>query len=480
MTRKLTSGVALLCLGLLLSGCGGGADESTQAGTHDHGGVPCSGDHSEEPASRPEEVSQDSHEHSDACSHEPVPQPEEASHDGHEHGDACGSHTEVDGQVYCGEHGLFEAECGICQPGLACELKPGEGLKIRLPSLESEAKASIVAERPRRGPSTTSVVAVGQLEFDQNRLAHITPLADGVVQRVFAEQGQKVRRGEVLAEINSSAIAEMKAALLTAFADETVASDALARERELFDKDMSSERALRDAEARHTAAMASHRAAERMLLDLGLTREAVERTVSEQEVSSVLPLVAPFDGTVIERDAVVGDLAEVGDRMFTVTDLSTLWVTLAVSEMDVARLRVGQPVVIRSGSLSSDIGGEVTWISSLLNERTRMAEVRAEVLNTDGSLRAGMFVDASITVGESPESLLVPRDTVYSFEGNPFVFVRLESDLYELRRVETGPASGRDTVVTAGLSDEEFVAVDQSYLLKSEFQKSRFGVGCAH
>jgi cobalt-zinc-cadmium efflux system membrane fusion protein len=386
----------------------------------------------------------------------------------------------VDGVPYCGEHDLYEAECGICQPGLACDLKPGEGLKIRLPSTESEAKASIVAEFPRRGPSSTNVVALGQLEFDQNRLAHVTPLADGVVQHVFAEQGQKVRRGDVLAEINSSAIAEAKAELLTAAADEAVASDALARERELFDKDMSSERALRDAEAQHTAAVASRRAAERMLLDLGLGSRALERIISEQEVSSVLPLTAPFDGTVIERDAVVGDLVEVGDRMFTVTDLSTLWVTLAVPERDVARLSVGQPVLARSATLGREIQGEITWISSLLNETTRMAEVRAEVPNPDESLRAGMFVDASIKVGESSESLLVPRDTVYSFEGSPFVFVRLESDLYELRRIETGSASGEDTVVTAGLSGEDLVAVDQSYLLKSEFQKSRFGVGCAH
>jgi cobalt-zinc-cadmium efflux system membrane fusion protein len=259
-----------------------------------------------------------------------------------------------------------------------------------------------------------------------------------------------------------------------------VASDDLSRERELFDLDMSSERALRDAEAQSTAATSRRRAAERLLLDLGLSRSALDRAVAEQEVSSVLPLAAPFDGTVIERDAVVGDLAEPGDRIFTVTDLSSLWVTLAVSESDVVRLRVGQPVAIRSATISRDIEGEVSWISSLLDETTRMAEVRVEIPNESESLRAGMFVDASITVGESAESLLVPRDTVYSFEGSPFVFVRLDSDLYELRRVATGPDSGDMVAVTAGLSGEELVAVDQSYMLKSEFQRSRFGVGCAH
>ena len=107
-----------------------------------------------------------------------------------------------------------------------------------------------------------------------------------------------------------------------------------------------------------------------------------------------------------------------------------------------------------------------------------MAEVRAEVANPDKSLRAGMFVDANITVGESAASLLVPRDTVHRFGGNPFVFVRLSADLYELRRVETTPASENLTAITAGLTESDLVAVEQSYLLKSEFQKSRLGAGC--
>jgi cobalt-zinc-cadmium efflux system membrane fusion protein len=357
---------------------------------------------------------------------------------------------------------------------------PGEGLKIRLPSTASESKARIVAANPRLGPARTSVDALGQLGLDMDRLAHITPLADGVVRRVSAELGQKVRRGEVLAELSSSRIAEAKAELLMALADETVSSEALSRERELFDGGMSSERDLQDAEARQTTALAGRRAAEQLLLDLGLDRQALERAVAEQEVGSALPLTAPFNGTVIERDAVIGDLVTVGERMFTVADLSTLWVSLAVSEGDVASLRVGQPVEIRSPSLGRELDGEITWISSRLNESTRMAEVRAEVPNLDESLRAGMYVDASIIVGEGSTSLFVPRDTVYHFEGEAFVFVRLESDLYELRRVQTGAASGDLAAVTAGLSEEDLVAVEQSYLLKSEFQKSRLGAGCVH
>ncbi len=380
--------------------------------------------------------------------------------------------------LFCGEHNVPELECGICQPALADKLEPGQGLKIRLPSLLSESKSHIVAKSPQPGPVQSSVHAVGELDFNLNRLVHITPLTAGIVRRVLVDLGQEVERGQILAELSSPAIAEAKAALHKAVAEETVASQALSREQDLFAKGLCSKLEFLDAEARHKTARASLRAAEQVLLNFGIDRQTLDLIVSEQEAESVLPLVAPFAGTVIERDAVVGDVVTVGDRMFSIADLGTLWLNLAVSERDVVNLGVGQRVEIRSRALDGEIAGKITWISSRLNETTRMAEVRAEVANRGGLLRAGMFVDASIIVGESSVSLLVPRDAVYRFGGRTFVFVRIAGDLYEVRRVETRTGPGNLTAVTAGLADSDLVAMEQSYLLKSEFQKSRLGAGC--
>lgn len=380
--------------------------------------------------------------------------------------------------LFCNEHNVPELECGICQPTLADGLQLGQGLKIRLPSTSSEEKARIVAAHPQAGQAGATVHAVGQLGFNLNRLVHITPLTDGVVRRVQADLGREVQRGDILAELSSPEIAEAKASLLKAVAEEKVSSEVLSRERDLFEKKVSSAQDFYAAEARHATALANLRAAEQMLLDLGFDQQRLDRIVSEQEARSLMPLTAPFDGTVIARDAVTGDVVSVGDAMFTVTDLSTLWLDLAVSEIDVVRLRVGQRVELRSPAIPHEVTGVITWISSRLNETTRMAEVRAEVSNADGLLRAGMFVDADIIVGDPSASLLVPRASVHRFGGKPFVFVRLDGDLYELRRVEVRPASESLTGVTAGLSDRDVVAVERSYLLKSEFQKSRLGAGC--
>jgi len=399
---------------------------------------------------------------------------EESSADSPETGRA----TSGSNALFCNEHSVAEVECGICQPALADNLKPGQGLKIRLPSVASESKANIVAKHPNPGPARSSVHAVGELIFNLNRLAHITPLTDGIVRRVHVDLGQEVNRGQVLAELSSPKIAEAKAELLRAVAEESVSSETLSRERDLFEQKLIAAQRLRDAEARHTTARASLRAAEQMLLDLGFDKQTLEQIVTEQEARSVVALVAPFAGTVIARDAVVGDVVTMGDQMFSVADLNTLWLKLAVTERDVVGLRVGQRVEIRSRALDREITGAITWISSRLDETTRMAEVRAEVANPDRSLRAGMFVEGDITVGESSASLLLPRDAVHRFGGNPFVFVRLAGDLYELRRVEIRAAQQNLTAVTAGLTERDLVAVEQSYLLKSEFQKSRLGAGC--
>ena len=380
--------------------------------------------------------------------------------------------------LYCGEHNVPEVECGICQPTLADELRPGQGLKIRLPSTASERKARIVAKQAQQGPAQSGVHAVGELRFNQNRLANITPAADGIVRRIHVDLGHRVESGQPLAELSSPRIAEAKAELLKAAAEENVAAEALSREKDLFERGLVADQRIRDVEARYATARATLRAAEQMLLDLGFDRQGLDRIVAAQEASSTLELVAPFAGTVIERDAVIGNVVSVGDRMFAVADLSTLWLSLAVSEQAVSSVRVGQRVEIHSDALGQRVEGHVTWISSRINETTRMAELRAEVPNPDGKLRAGMFVDANIIVEERSATLLLPRDTVHHFGGKAFVFVRVAKDLYELRRVETVPASTRLTAVTAGLGASEPVAVEQSYLLKSEFQKSRLGAGC--
>jgi cobalt-zinc-cadmium efflux system membrane fusion protein len=104
--------------------------------------------------------------------------------------------------------------------------------------------------------------------------------------------------------------------------------------------------------------------------------------------------------------------------------------------------------------------------------------VRAEIPNRDHALRAGTFVTARITARDDRSSLMIDRDSLYLIDGHNFVFVRRADDLYELRCVEARPVSADEVVLVAGLRGGEQVVTKRSYLVKSEFQKSRLGAGC--
>ena len=384
----------------------------------------------------------------------------------------------VESRLQCGEHRVPEAECGICHPDLTATLAPGAGLKIRFVSAQSAAKAGVTTALATRAPSRTEIAAVGEFRYNGNRMVRVTPLVEGIVRRVHTDLGRHVAAGAVLAEIASPRIAEAKATFLEAMAEETVAEQALARERELHERELTSEREFLEAQSRHAAARAVRISAQQSLIDVGFAPAEVEQIASGASAGSTLRLRAPFAGTVIERNAVDGNVVQSGDALFVIADLDLLWLVLSVHEGDAARVRPGQHVEVRSNALGRTTSGVVTWVASRLDEATRMVQVRVEVPDPRREWKAGMFVDARISVDTGALGFLVDDDAIHRFDGNPFVFIRVSDDLYEVRRVALAGVAGRRAVIGAGLDGSEQVVTARSFLVKSEFQKSRLGAGC--
>jgi cobalt-zinc-cadmium efflux system membrane fusion protein len=373
---------------------------------------------------------------------------------------------------------MSETECGICHPELAETLQPGAGLKIRFPSTASAEKAGISTSYPTRESSGHTVSAVGELGYNLNRLARVTPLASGVVREVHAELGDTVEPGAPLVTIASPAIASAKADFLSAVAKETAARRTFERETELVEKNVSPESDLIDARAALSTVSAERAAAEQNLRDLGFTAGEVDAVARGDSPGSTVTLRAPFAGTIVARDAVPGDVVSVGTELLRLADLSELWVTIAVPERDAAGIAPGQFVAVRSETADLETTATVTWVASHLNESTRMAEVRATIDNPTRGWKAGMFVNAQIQTGATAAGLAVPTGAVHRFGGHPFVFVEAGDGLYEVRRVDLSGRAGGLAFVSAGLSGDDLVVTAQSFLVKSEFQKSRLGAGC--
>lgn len=392
------------------------------------------------------------------------------SHAGHDHGghDAGGEGGEgahVQGGI-CMEHNVAEDACGICNPDKIAGLKPGESLQLRLPSSKSAEVAGVTSAKAGEGVLADGIECYAEFGFDLNHFAQIAAPVGGVIQEVSADLGTKVLDKQVVARIWSAQIAE-------AVAKAVLTHQTLEREQKLRAQQVTSEKALQEAEA-------AHRAACQGLRTFGFTEARIDELSQKPEEVVLLDARAPFAGEITGRSAVRGALVEAGTSLFTIADRAVMWADLAVPEAALARLKEGQEVELTVDALPErKFKGKLTWISAELDETTRMVRARAEVPNPDGLLKARMFAKARILTEAAASALWVPPASIQRIDGKPFLFVKLESDLFDARAVRVGARAGDAWIIAEGLKAGEEVATERVFALKSQLLISRLGAGCA-
>jgi cobalt-zinc-cadmium efflux system membrane fusion protein len=381
--------------------------------------------------------------------------------------------------LYCEEHRVPEQECGICRPELAASLAPGTGLKVRLESTESAVKAGVVTVFPDEDEHHATHSVLCQATYNMNYLARITPLSSGVIRRVLVDVGAYVSKDDVLVEIVSSEIASAKVDYLTAMSNETLKELVYKREKGLFEKKISSQREYQQAMAEYQVATNTTNTRCQQLLNYGFTETEVKEIVETQSSTSVFPIRAQFAGTIIERNAVLGEAVERGDTLFSLADLSTMWIELSIPEDMLSSFKVGNTIEASFNSLpGTKLHGDLIWLASSIEEESRMLKGRAIVKNTDFLLKHGMFGKSSLLSELSDKGLYVPVESIQRFNNKSFLFVKLSDDLYEIRRVVLGSRHDDKIEIIEGVSLHEKVVAAGSFTLKSEFLKSRMGEGC--
>ena len=390
-------------------------------------------------------------------------------------GDAAPAET----ALLCKEHGVPEQECGICHPELLSQKPPGQGLKVRLPSADSAAKAGVVVGTPGVERMEGGIECLAELAFNQNKLAQITPLVDGVLKSVEVDLGSRVKEGDLLARVTSVAIGEAQGAYVTALAEDRLRDKTVERERNLYAQRISPEKDLQEAEASHEGAMAAVHQARQQLMVLGFDERQIQALAAQRGTPGVLDIRAPFAGEIVERTAVEGAIVEAGKPLFLLADVSALWAMVSIPESQLPRVRLGQTVELTVESLPGQtFAGTLTWLSARVDERTRMARGRVEVANAESRLKAQMFARARIVTTISDGAVVVPRSAVQHVTGTSVVFVRFGEDLFEARPVRLGAKRNGHVEIVSGLRPGEQVVVAGSFALKSQFLISRLGAGC--
>jgi len=356
-----------------------------------------------------------------------------------------------------------------------------EGLIALSP--EALASAGIRTEPVRTRALRTEIETTGAVDFDQRRLAHVSPRVGGRVEAALAELGESVRSGQVLARLDSIELGEAIGEYLQARARAEVARESHERETKLFADRVSSEQEMLAARAAAREADTAFRGAEEHLHLLGLSDDRVRALDYDQPRASIYEVRAPFAGAIVERHVTLGEVVEPQSQLFQVADLSTVWVWIDVFERDLARVHLDDDVEVRVDAYPQvAFVGRVAYLANRVEAETRTARARVEVPNDDGRLRPGMFARVRISdphggeAGRTVEAVLaVPEAAIQRDGERSIVFVERGAGRFERRAVRTGRRGEGFVEVVEGLTEGEAVAVSGTFVLKSEASKESLG-----
>ena len=354
--------------------------------------------------------------------------------------------------------------------------KPAQGAgnhgdeKAMALSAEELATAGIKVAELRMQSLVDQVVLTATIRANQDRIAHVAPRVSARITEVRAKLGDAVVKGQALALLDSIELGEAHSVYQLAKSQFSLASSDFDRAQKLKADDIIPEKDYLRARSEYEKAKASLRAADDKLQLLDVAHRE-----SETGPASVFPLKAPFAGTVIEKDAVLGELAQPEKSLFTVADLSTLWIEANLFEKDLGRVRVGASATVTVGASPGELfKGRLTYISSTVDKDTRAVQARVEVPNPAGRLKPEMFANASIDSASTSNALTLPQEAVLLVNGQAMAFVQ-EAGGFEPRPVELGDKINERVVVRSGVKEGEQVVVAGAYALKARMLKSQIG-----
>lgn len=393
-----------------------------------------------------------------------APRPEAAPAARHDH----------DEQREAGEHG-HEAHA-----------EDGEVISLA-PEAVKAARIALATAEPRTLTGALTVPA--RVVFPQRGVARVSARVPGQLDDVKVEVGQRVRKGAVLAIIESPELGKSRAEFLAAATKARVAEGNYRREKELLAKGISSEREAREAESGLAVARAELHTAEAHLHALGLTEEEVFAIRAEDHPTARFPIRSPIEGTVVEIAGTIGQSVEGTAPLFTVGDLSRLWVIADVYESQLGAVQAGKAAeVVVPAAPGRTFHGTVEAIGDVVDEKTRTVAVRIVVPNADRALKPGMFGTARIAGPSAPADgragavaggVIVPRDAVQQLGERTVVFVPAGENRFRPVRVDVGDESAGEVELRSGIDPGTQVVTRGAFTLKSELSKESLSGGHA-
>ena len=349
-----------------------------------------------------------------------------------------------------------------------------EGL-IKLAPEEIQ-RAGIRTEALEDAEVRDELVVTATVKPNQDAVVRMAPRVPGRLVQAPARLGDTVKAGQVLAILDSIEVGEAHSAYLLTITESRLAATALERAERLHADQIIATKEYQRIRAEHDKARAHLAAATDKLRMLGVPA----RGVPGESAVSTFPLTSPIAGVVIEKKARIGELARPDDPVFTIANLSVLWIEADIVEKDLARVRQGAEAKVSVTAYPNTIfAGKVTYLGAVMDKETRTVRARIEVPNPKGELKPEMFATATIATDSTRKVLALPESAVTLIQGLPTVFIE-EGEGFEARPIEIAERVGSRVIVKSGVKAGELIVVEGVYALKARQLKSQIGEGHAH
>ncbi|HEY4365022.1 MAG TPA: efflux RND transporter periplasmic adaptor subunit [Bryobacteraceae bacterium] len=347
-----------------------------------------------------------------------------------------------------------------------------------------QATATIETEAASLSSAPELLRVKGHIAIDDNRTWRQGVRTTGSVTKVYVGLGDRVKKGQILARYHADEVRDTRAMLRAAVSEReramaavTQAQRALDRARRLLELKAGSVQQVELAQQDVVSAQAAVKKADievdrtRDLLEDDLKVPAEPSANRADETEDEVPISAPADGFVLEKNVTPGRTVEPNSVTFVIGDLSTVWMLASVRQEDLGKLRAEQGAYVKLAD-DSRLAGKITNLGQQFDPATRMMQIRIELENPGGRLRPEMLADAEIPVGGGKPALMVPSDAVQQVNGQDVVFVQTAPDRFAVRPVRVGETSGGKTPILEGIQSGERIAVRGTSILKSLLLKA--------
>lgn len=372
---------------------------------------------------------------------------------GHKDGKENGEHREEkDGHEGHDEHGE-EGEEGV----------------IKMTAVVQKQNGVVVAPAKKQRLAG-AINATGKVEANADKIAHVSPRISGMIVAVRASLGDSVSAGQALATLDSVELGEALNRYHQSKTKLALAQSNMDRIKGLVEKKIAARKDIFLAETDFKTARTELHTDEERLSMYGVSTAELEKSNHKKPL---LPVRSPIGGIITEKHAIVGELSDPSKSLYTVADLSSVWVMVDINEKDLSKVRKGQKAIVIIGAYPDlKFRGRINHIADAVNESTRTVKARIEVANPGRKLKPEMFATVELALpADSAAVLTVPEDALQDLNGKKVLFVAESDEEFELRPVETGRAASGMVEIVSGLKEGERYAIKGSFMLKAEQKK---------